>query len=108
MDNNINKKKNKHIIKDHNGALLAAYTKELPISGNGLHIAALSLSRALNFGREAGFQQIIAKFRCSQLHALLKSSGGCLTELSELLDHIKTFQHINFFSFELQCHSWDL
>jgi hypothetical protein len=90
------------LIRDHNGALLAAYAEELPISGDRLHMATLSLSRALNFLRVAGFQQIIAKFTHSQLHALLKSSGGCLIELSELLYYIKSFHSI-FFSFELQC-----
>ncbi len=82
------------IIWDHNGALMATFNRDIPLSGDGLKMAAQSLLRALEFGQEAGFHRIVVEFPHTQLHALLNSRTNCLKKFQDVLEQIKSFHSI--------------
>jgi hypothetical protein len=95
------------IIRDHSGALMAAYSEEFSCEGDGLLVAAVSLKKALTFGHEAGFTHLSTEFSHPQLQSLLSSNEECLTELADILSLLKgfsnVFYHLEFSSIPRSC-----
>lgn len=95
------------IIRDHSGALMAAYREDFSCEGDGLLVVAVSFKKALTFGHEAGFTHLSTEFLHPQLQSLLSSNEECLTELADILSLLKgfsnVFYHLEFSSIPKSC-----
>ena len=72
-------------------------------------MAALALSKAMQFGLEAGFQKLMVEFTDSQIGALLMSKEDCFIELDEMLTQLRALQReFSQLSYHLVPHSCNM
>jgi hypothetical protein len=95
------------VVYDHTWALLTAYSEEIPRLGDGLHMAALALIKALQFGKEAGFQRLLIEVTHPHLMAIIQFSEEYLSEIGDLVtiirNSISKFSYLKFLGISDSC-----
>jgi hypothetical protein len=79
------------VICDHTGGLLASHCEVIHQIGDGLHMAASAMIKALTICNKAGFQNILVEFAHPHLKALIMAKEECLTELVDSIHCIRHF-----------------
>ena len=90
------------VVRNSSGEFMGGYCVEIPSLHTGLQWVAAAMIKALQFGVDAGFKQLIVEFPHPHFMAFLQSNVECLTELGDQLEHIHQFSaFFEFLSFSV-------
>ena len=88
------------VIQNFRGEQMVSYCEEFPSAKDGLHSATNAMLKALQFGVDTGFYCLMVEFSLSQLKALIQSTEECLSDIGDLIAHIRNFctkfSHLDF------------